>query len=519
MLRQLSRFFLPGSILAAAIFFRFYRLVDLFYFMIDEERYSFLMKRLYLDHKLMLAGVAIPGGIYLGPAYFYFSGLLQFISGFKPEFMAAVASTTGVLSTLGVFYLAQKFFGSRPAVIAMAIYAFSYLIVIYNRIYWTLTWSSLTALLTYWGLYQIITAKKFWYLYPMTALYILGSQSDASYFSLILTAIIILLTHVKVWSPFKRPLVISLATFFIAQLPLIAFDLRHGFYNTKLILNLASSFLTPSHFTLSNPLKSLLIFPQTLSRLLIIHPPYDVTYQLSPTEIAIASRQQAIILPLIILSAFILLVFIFKSWADKQTLAINIIKTHLLIAIAGVLLYSLVFPGYVHEWFLAVLFPTLALIIALLAELMIKSGWGWLVVPTLALILLHHGQALLKTDNAFGFGYKRQAVTYAINQVGPHPFYLDSIGSQAYGGYRYLFWVYGKEPVHSFMDNVYGNWIYPLPADHSPTNLGVVMVNLSRFEPETAATLARVNQLQRQALAQAKFGGIQVLILPSGNRP
>ena len=515
MLKKYSPLLLPGLILAVAIFLRFYRLTDLLYFMIDEERYSFLMKRIYLDGKLMLAGVAIPGGIYLGPAYFYFTGLLQLVFGFNPQALGAIASLVGVISTLGIFYVAKKFFGTRPAVIAMTFYAFSYLIVIYNRIYWTLTWSSLTALLTYWGLYQIITAKKYWYLYPMTAFYILGSQSDASYFSLILTTIIVLFKQVKAWPPLKRSGLISLVAFIGAQVPLIAFDLRHGFYNTKMIFNLLSSFLTSSHFASPNVLKSLLIFPQTLSRLLVIQPPYDVTFQLSPAEAALALRQQAIAPILVILSTFILLIFVFKSWPGKKSLPVSIIKTHLLVAIVGVLVYSLVFPGYVHEWFLTILFPALAMIIALLVEPMTRSGWKWLVVPIGLGLLFYHSRALLQTDNPFGFGFKRQAVKYAIDQVDSHNFYLDSVGSQAYGGYRFLFWLYGKEPIRGFMDNFYANWIYPLASADIPTELGVILVNLSQFEPEPAATLTKVETWRQQAIAQNRFGGVEVLIVPA----
>ena len=202
---------LPVAILGAAIWLRFDNLTNLLYFMIDEERYSFLMKRLYLDHKLMLVGVAIPGGIYLGPAYFYFSGLLQLMFGFNPAMMGAVASGAGVVSTLGVYLLTKKWLGKLAATVAMAFYALSYLIVIYNRIYWTLTWSSLAAIVTYWGLWQIITAKKYWYLYLMTGVFILGSQSDASYFSLMVTTIIILIRQVKQWQPFKKTLIIACA--------------------------------------------------------------------------------------------------------------------------------------------------------------------------------------------------------------------------------------------------------------------------------------------------------------------
>src|SRR3990167_11442677 len=153
--------FLPIAIFICAIYLRFSRLGELMYFMIDEDRYSFMMKRLFVDHKLMLAGVTIPGGIHLGPGYFYFSGLFQFLVGFNPVMMGAISSLAGVTSVLGVYFIGKKFFGATAGLIAANIYAFSYFIVITNRIYWTLTWSSLAALTTYWSLYKILAHKKY----------------------------------------------------------------------------------------------------------------------------------------------------------------------------------------------------------------------------------------------------------------------------------------------------------------------------------------------------------------------
>ncbi len=505
--------FIPIIIFIFSIYLRFSRLSELMYFMIDEDRYSFIMKRIFVDHKLILAGVTIPGGIYLGPAYFYVSGMFQFLFNFDPMLMGALASAIGVLSVIGIFWLGKKFFGFNAGIIAAIFYAISYTIVIYNRIYWTLTWSSLAALTTYWGIYQIITKKKYGYIFLMTGWFILGSQSDASYFSLIVLSVILLWRQLQ--NPaFKKASLISASLLIIAQFPLVAFDLRHGFHNVKLIINRLNTPAFSDGPSIKNTLKALMVFPNTLSELLVIYPPYDITYRLSPAESAKALRESNQSFPAIFLSTIILIFFLLIRVNGTAGLPIKIIKAHFLIAMIGVVFYSLVFPGYVHSWFVTILFPAIALVIGYLLHLLVKKGQKNLVIMVMLLFSVFHLRVLMQSTNSFGFKYKQQAVKYAITQVQGKKFFLNSLGSQAYGGYRYLFWLYGSEPIRSYMDNFYSGWIYDQP-NQAATAIGVIMVNISPYEPESVASMLEINQARSQAVNRQTFGGIEVLIIPS----
>ena len=503
---------LPLVILSLAVFLRFYHLEELMYFNIDEGRYSFLMKRIVLDKHPSLIGIAIPGGFYLGPGYFIFGGILQLLVNFDPAKMGAIASLFGVLSTWGIYLLAKKMFGRRTGIFSMAVYCFSYLVVIYNRIFWPLTLSSVSAVVTYWGLFHIVKSKQFWWLYPIAILLTIGSHSDASYFSLVLLVIFIL-TRFKP-KGIKKPAIIAASIFLLAQTPLILFDLRHNFYNSKLLLQ----FLSPSTSTfVVNPgalIKSLSIFPKSLARVLMPSSALDITYQLSPSSGAVTQRESVILLPLVVLSLTLLLGFFFKKWPQRHRLSATIINTHLGIAIGGVAAYSLLFPGYAHEWFISILLPAVAIIVGYFLSLMIKHSWSWLVITAMVFFSAANIQALLKTQNSFGYGSRRQAVEYAIAQVGDKSFYLDAIGSQAYGGYRYLFWLLGKEPAHSYMDNIYGDWIYPMPKNDQQSDLGVIMLSFSDFESEKPEDIAAASLLRKQAIAAQRFGGIEVLIIP-----
>src|SRR3990167_4939089 len=124
--------------------------------MFDEERDAFIVKRILVDKHFTLIGGSIPGAFYLAPGYFYISAFFYFLSGLNPTGPALVASSLGVLSTLLIFTLSNKFFDKKTAVFASLFYCVSYLVIGYNRTWWPLTFGPIISLITYYSLYKII---------------------------------------------------------------------------------------------------------------------------------------------------------------------------------------------------------------------------------------------------------------------------------------------------------------------------------------------------------------------------
>jgi len=79
-----SHFFIVVIILFLAIFIRFNRVSELGYFMMDEERDGFLVSRMLVDHRPLLIGGSIPGGINVGPMFFYISAIPYYLSRLNP---------------------------------------------------------------------------------------------------------------------------------------------------------------------------------------------------------------------------------------------------------------------------------------------------------------------------------------------------------------------------------------------------------------------------------------------------
>lgn len=513
-------------LICLSIFFRFYNFSNLMYWMFDEERDAFVVKRILVDKHFTLIGGSIPGAFYLAPGYFYISAIFYFLSNGNPLGPAIAASILGIISVVLLFFIAQEFFGKRAATFAALIYCVSYLVVIYNRTWWPLTFAPTVALLTYLSLYKIIKFRDLRWSIPLSFALIVGAQSDPSNFSLI--ALVIL-----AWLLFKLPIanrhiLISIFLFLFSHLPLLLFDLRHDFFNTKLIWKMLSLGSAGGTFRPIESFKGLVMFPKTLSRFLSVSRSPDMALQIVPFQYYVDQKFRAI--PFYLLGFSITLIFaflykFFKSFSSKELLGTKLIGGHLFISIIGILAYNTFFPGYTHEWFLQVLFPAFSIIVGLLIAELNSAFLRWNLRILTILIWLGVGlylwisiDAILNAKNSFNFADKSKAVKWTISKVGPKDFSLDSISSSfSYGGYRYLFYLYGHEPVKSYMDPVFVDWMYPAEsiAKEHP-DLVVAIANPDfYFDP---VFNERYQNYLAKTITKEQFGRIEVLIVDNSEK-
>lgn len=74
---------------------RLLKVDELGYFMLDEERDAFLVRRMLVDRRPLLIGGAIPGGINVGPLFFYISAIPYYFSLLNPIGPAYAAGVVG----------------------------------------------------------------------------------------------------------------------------------------------------------------------------------------------------------------------------------------------------------------------------------------------------------------------------------------------------------------------------------------------------------------------------------------
>lgn len=498
-------------ILLFAIFLRFYKIYDWMYFMIDEERDAFVVRRLLVERRPTLIGNAVPGGwLYLTPIYYYLSAIPMFFSRLDPLGWGVTASLLGTVLVFLVWKVGRELFGKKVAIMATVLYAISYLNVVQNRIYWPLMMPPLTALLSYYSLSKIIKGKKK-YIWLLGIALTVGIGYDSSTISLFLLAAIVWWRH-KLSLKDKRVVVVFLILL-LAHLPLVIFDFRHNHMLWQAIKNFFSFSSTGGEINLKGAIGVFTFFPQVFSRLIYTAGRHDIGYQINPQPLYVAERLKNISLPALflgLLSLGYLVVRFFKAFLKEKDHGIKFLFLHLVIAIFGIFLFNLFYPAYLHEWFFYTLFPACFYILALFFDFLWRQKLRVVVIVALLGVSVINVHAFLTGSNQSGLKNKVKAVKFAIEKTGGEDFYLDSLGAYAYGGYRYLFGLLGKEPTHSFMDAVYGDWFYPKPEKEVPS-LGVVIVNAGDKEPDRFYQKYK-NYLEKTKIRKS-FDQLEVLIV------
>lgn len=207
----------------------------------------------------------------------------------------------------------------------------------------------------------------------------------------------------------------------------------------------------------------------TVYRLFIPTGPLDVTKQISPAPEYLNVRLGEIWWPGAILIFIAISYWVINS-IGRGSMAKRLIGLHILISFGGILIYTSAFPGYVHEWMWAFMFPAFFLIAAdVLVSLEQKCKFKKYIRVrsfanfSVAIWAVWQLSLFLKLDNVAGLGKKLAVVRAAQEEIGENPYELRSEGEDAlrYGGWRYLFTLYGNPPVKSYMDYVYQDWLYP----------------------------------------------------------
>lgn len=502
-------------ILILASIFRFWHLPQLQYSNIDEELEAFFSQRIFIEKRPVLTGEDFPGGFQTGPSFRYFASTIYALSGFDPVGAGVAASLLGVISVGLIFWVGKLLMGRKVGLLAAFFYSLSYLIVIYNRTLWAISWAPVVTLFSYLALFKIAIEKKIRYMLLLGVAFAMGFNSDPSTFSLMILALFTLFPIRQVRS--RRVLIPFFAIMLIAIIPVFIFDLRHDFPNLKKAVSLFStkqSTTTSSSPNLSSTFSIIPMLGRTFSRIVYISGPWDVVKQILPCESLLNQRNK--IIPYIFWGSYLILAFfLYRAFKDRQ-FGLYLVSGHLLIILGGVVLYNLQQPGYTHEWFFSVFFPSFCLILSYTANWIFKKPI--LRFPLFFLIIIFTFMqtfALFYGTNSAGMALKKNAVAYAVKEVGNEPFHLNVLPScYAYGGYRYLFRFFKNDPATSYMDYIYSGWFYKLTG-LTPTK-EVVLMHFT--QPIEEKTIQLYESYKKKAIKKARFGDIEVLIVNRENK-
>lgn len=133
--RKLEFFFL-GIVLAAAAFFRLWRIDQFTEFLGDQGRTGIIVYQALQNRSIPLVGPTVLTGQHLGPFFYYLIGPAFIVSRFNPVGPAVLMALVGVASVYLLVKITSELFGSLAGFAAGLLYAVSSGIVTAERVVW-----------------------------------------------------------------------------------------------------------------------------------------------------------------------------------------------------------------------------------------------------------------------------------------------------------------------------------------------------------------------------------------------
>lgn len=490
-------------------FLRLIKAPELFHFTYDESVFAFIGRKMFTQLHVPLIGGVTPFHVHLSPFFYWLSAVFLFISNFNPLGWSFISALLSSLTVVILYTCLKHGFGKNQAFTAVIIYSFSLAINIFDRHYWGLVFNNLNSVVIIFSLLKIIQ-KKYAFFIPLALILSLSFHADATTWIYIP---VVILTLIK----YKIPLIkntkarIAFVIFLLSFLPMVIFDLRHNFVNIRGIEQYFSEAKESTTISLNSIVTAITFLPKTLGRILYISGDVDLAkeYSYCKTDVNLKLQQTSLIRT--ILSGVILLYVFFPK---KRKLAIQnnlifIIKYFLLITFFGVVLYAGILNRPFFEHYVSIIFIPFILITSILINDLFSKK-KIITSFLLMLFIIINIYKLTKTYHSYGYQLKIDAIKWSLLNV-KEDFSLDSLSScYKYNGYRYLYTLFGREPVKSYVDQNFF-WLYDVkPSESHPKKL-VVMVAQDYIESEDLKK--RYQLYKEREIVSQKFGELEVLIV------
>ncbi|KKU92453.1 MAG: hypothetical protein UY21_C0001G0076 [Microgenomates group bacterium GW2011_GWA1_48_10] len=418
-------------IIIIALLVRFWNFPSFFGFDYDQEINAWIAKAIIVDHKPVLIGPETSvGGMYVGP-YFNYIITLGFLLGRMDPMTTIWLNLIFSGLTIGAFfYFGSKIFSPLAGLFAAIIYGFSFLMVNFDRILWNLTPLPLVSLGIVGFLWIYLQKKKFYFLLITSALTALSLHLHFT--ALFLVAFFTLSLAIwgrrPLWAD-KRSLLIIIATFAFFLLPLVIFDLRHDFINSR---HFGQFFFTGTGN--NTPLSMASIW-----RIMSIYIGFfrAVFYRQLDFSLLTNTIMATLLFGFI---AYVLVNF------KKSALIYKLVLVFFAIPLFGLSFYHGALPS---QYFLPELSLFILVAAAVLASLAKKSlAFKVLVGISLTLFALYNSSQAWGDTNNLALHYKQQAVDMIVADAAGQSFKVDFITDRGLKtGFNYLFWLRGEKLI------------------------------------------------------------------------
>ena len=242
--------------LVIGVFLRFYKLTGFVTFLGDQGRDAIIVKRILTgEHFPAIGPPTSIGQVYSGPFYYYFIAPWLLLFNFNPIGLAVCVAFFSSIYLLINYLIVKELFDKKVVLISTILLSFSSVLIDFSHFSWNPNLLPLFTLLTVYFVIKGLQTSR-WYFFALSGAF-LSFSIQLHYLALFLIppiGILLMATFKKIkqsnnetMNQLKNYLLMSFS-FILFSSPLIIFDLRHNFLNSKLLLALfqssGTSFLT-----------------------------------------------------------------------------------------------------------------------------------------------------------------------------------------------------------------------------------------------------------------------------------
>jgi 4-amino-4-deoxy-L-arabinose transferase-like glycosyltransferase len=236
MKRLLLLSFLPILIFIVFLFFRLYNLDGRIGFGWDQERDAQTISEILSGNPTLLGPrVQGPSGFFLPPYFFYLLAPFYLLTGGNPFATVIFVGFWSVLFFVVTYFVLSKVFSKTVALIFLALWAVNPLAVSLDSMTWNPVAIPLFVILMIYWIYKFMKVRKTKYLFLIGLTLGFGTSFHVQFLLVALMLVPVvsdLIKKGKILSLFY-----AIVGFVVPFLPILLFDFRHNFLNTKLIFD------------------------------------------------------------------------------------------------------------------------------------------------------------------------------------------------------------------------------------------------------------------------------------------
>lgn len=411
-------------IIIVALALRLYKIDEYLTFLGDEGRDVRIVRDLLKGNLVFIGPQTSIGNMYLGPLYYYLMAPALFFSKLSPVGPAVMVALLSVLTIFLTWKIARDWFGNLPAFYALILFSLSPVSIIYSHSSWNPNPMPFFALLTVYFTYLAFFKNKFKFLIPAAAC--LAGALQMHYLGLLLVPIIIfwylvlrlvLKGQKRILSGLNSSSFKAIFIFLLIMSPLLLFDLRHNFANSRAIGQFFSDRQTTVNLNPGRSDRFIPVVRQITSDLLLGQQPYFA--------------------PLI--GAILVLMFLILPFYYSASLPFWLLYSWIFVGVLGMSMYK----QHVYAHYFGFLYPAIYIFAGLTISFLLRSKVFYKFIGFLLVLLFVYNSVKF---SPLAFAPNRQlqrtkaAVDLIIKESNGEKFNFGLIAKQNYDeSYRYFF--------------------------------------------------------------------------------